>query len=396
MMRFDMDRLRGSDPTYAPLSFRVKAYFYWRASKPAIEAGYHKKPIRLPGVAGDGQDGIRAQKARDLTIEMMEWISGTEKPKVDPDCWQWIFGRYKGDEFSPMREVKDNTARSYLDDIAYLETAIGKSRVAATDYEFVKKFQRGMMDKGRSVDFISRKFRMLRIVAHYGRSLKPKEFRDVCDVLSGIRVMSPKPKSISPSEDQIMAIVAEADKAGEKGAALGFLLQWWLTLRAVDVRGQMLGAKGQKLRWADGLTWDMVDLQAGTIRKLISKTERSDAEPMEWDIGGIPDLMDRLNAIPIEQRVGPVVRRKNGLHFTKETYTTIFRACRTAAGVSDEVKNMDTRAGAINHAKRAGATPIQLQHQANHADLKTTTRYIREKSDSASQVIEMRTRAKQA
>ena len=119
-------------------------------------------------------------------------------------------------------------------------------------------------------------------------------------------------------------------------------------------------------------------------------------EALVFHFGAIPEIAQRLTAIPLEQRVGPVIRRKSGLHFTKETYGRVFRVCKSAAGIRNEVKNMDTRAGAINHAKKLGATPIQMQHQANHASLSTTERYIRERSESVAEVIALRTKAKPA
>ena len=51
---------------------------------------------------------------------------------------------------------------------------------------------------------------------------------------------------------------------------------------------------------------------------------------------------------------------------------------------------MDTRAGAINDANRKGATKVELQQAANHADGKTTERYIREKSVGANNVLRLR------
>lgn len=76
--------------------------------------------------------------------------------------------------------------------------------------------------------------------------------------------------------------------------------------------------------------------------------------------------------------------------FDRYRWSAKFRAYRTAAGVPDEVWMMDTRAGAITGAKRAGASKVLMQHQANHASDQTTNRYVREKSESISTVVQMR------
>jgi len=55
-----------------------------------------------------------------------------------------------------------------------------------------------------------------------------------------------------------------------------------------------------------------------------------------------------------------------------------------------------TRAGAINDAKHAGANPIAIRNAANHANIATTDRYLREREADANRVIVLRkTSAKQ-
>jgi hypothetical protein len=239
----------------------------------------------------------------------------------------------------------------------------------------------------------------LRIAASYGAALRIVGARDVKEVLAEMRFAGARPRTAAPTSDQIAAIIAKADEAGETSFALGLSLQWWLALRAVDVRGQWLRmAKGEiasgiirgGFRWADGLTWDMIDRDAGTLTKTPSKTEDVEAlqEPLVFDLTLIPDVRTRLLAMP--SRVGPVIVDRNGMPYRKESWSALFRKFRAAAEVPDTIWMMDTRAGAINDAKRKGASPIELQHQANHASLSTTNRYIRERSESANRVIQMR------
>ena len=179
--------------------------------------------------------------------------------------------------------------------------------------------------------------------------------------------------------------------------ALGLSLQWWLTLRAVDVRGQWLTGDAGGIRkngkyWADGLTWDMIDRDLTVLRKTPSKTEETLPDELVYDLMLVPDLRRRLAEIPNGSRVGPVIVQRNGVPYSKRRWATLFARYRKAAQVPDHIWCMDTRAGAINHAKRAGASHIELQHQANHAQASTTDRYIRERSESVNKVIQLRTR----
>ncbi|MCB2111816.1 MAG: recombinase, partial [Rhodobacteraceae bacterium] len=58
----------------------------------------------------------------------------------------------------------------------------------------------------------------------------------------------------------------------------------------------------------------------------------------------------------------------------------------------DSVWMMDMRAGAISEADRMGASREQLSQAAQHADIATTGRYVRNRSDAAAKVIELRQR----
>lgn len=388
-MRFDLTRLHGGDQTYAPGTFRAKNYLYWRAPKSYIDLGHTKAAVRLPGEIGDGRDLERAAKARELTRELLRWKDSLDVPKVQPGTWLWLIGRYKKDDISPFQDVKENTRENYLFHLSRWEEGIGAVEIAATDFPSIKRWQKAMEENGRSDHYIKAMFTMLRIIAGYGVALQVPGAMAVKAILGEIRFRSPKPRSVAPTEDQINAVIAAADAVGEHGFALGLSLQWWLSLRAVDVRGQHLG-KGDGKRWADGLTWDMVDLDAMTIRKTPSKTARSAPEEIIWDLSLLPDIVERLSAIPKDRRIGPVVTMKNGKPYTRRGWADRFAVHRKAAGVPDIVKAMDTRAAAINHGKRAGASKIELQHAAVHASGSTTERYLRERGDAANKVIQLR------
>ena len=133
----------------------------------------------------------------------------------------------------------------------------------------------------------------------------------------------------------------------------------------------------------------MVDLKAGSITKAASKTERHDGTAITWDLGPIPGLLDMLRAIPEDQRIGPVIKR-GGKPFEKEAYRNLWRRICAQVGVPMEVQMRDTRAGAINDAKRAGASLEDRQRMANHASLDTTERYNRGHDEVRNKVIKLR------
>jgi len=385
----------GSDPLYAPHTNRIKDYVYWRPGKRFVDAGFPKMPRRLPGKEGDDRAAERALLAREYTREMVSWFDG-DTPKVEPGTWKHLIGRYLSDEFSPYQEVKPNTQDEYRRNVRRWEDAIGTALVVHADLAELKLWQRTMRDNGRSAAYQKRQFTMLRLLVSYGKAIRFSGAADVQEVLSEMRVKGAKARSVSPTEAQILGIIAKADEAGDSMFGLGLSLQWWLTLRAVDVRGQWLKGDAGGIRkgvsyWADGLTWDMLDREVTTLRKTPSKTEEALPDSLVYDLTLLPDVRARLLAIPKEKRVGPIIVQGNGLPYSKRRWATLFARYRKAAGVPEHVWCMDTRAGAINHAKRKGASHVQMQHQANHALASTTDRYIRERSDSVNTVIKLRT-----
>lgn len=408
----------GGDPLYAPGLKRSKGHSYWAPPKKYAEAGYKVRNVRIDGSAEE----IAAQ-CRALTLEMLQWFEDQHKPKVQEGTWGLLIRRYLRDEFSPIQEVKGNTRSSYEWACNRWIEAIGGVRITETGYEDLVRWRRAAKDgqeardraenerrryrmaeepglslQLRKVDgtaYVKRMFTQLRMVASYGIVLRMDGIKDVRDTLAEMRISAPKPRTASPTQAQVEAIIAAADAAGDTGFALGIALQWWLTLRAVDVRGQMLPS-GDGKRWADGLTWDMIDRDITTITKTPSKTEEAMPDALVFDLTLIPDVRARLQAIPQDHRIGPVIRQTNGGTFDKRLWAGKWRKYADAAGVPAEIKMMDTRAGAINHAKRLGVDPVMIRNQANHASLTTTDRYLRERSDDANRVIEMRrTSAKQ-
>lgn len=385
-MAYDLDRLNGDDPTYAPGMFRAKDLYYWRPAPHLVKAGYRKDQPRLVGRDGDGRDLERAAQCRDFTREMLRWEEAEDRAKAKPGTWGWLIGRYKADDVSPFQEVKANTRADYRFSLDRWQEAIGDVGIADTDYTTIKRWEKAMIEKGRSLHYIKSMFTKLRIVAGYGIRLEVKRASEVKAILSEMRFRAAPPRTVYPTEAQVMAIVAEADRAGQGAYATGLLLQWWLTLRAVDVRGQFLDG-----RWADGLTWDMIDRDITTLRKVASKTAKTAPQAMEFDLMLLPDVRARLQAIPKDQRIGPVIKKANGQPFTKRHWSALFATFRTAAGVPDEVCMMDVRAGAINHAREAGASMEDRQRQAQHASPSTTEIYTRGHDEVRNRVIKLRT-----
>ncbi|MFD1913837.1 tyrosine-type recombinase/integrase [Halodurantibacterium flavum] len=386
----------GSDPLYAPGLVRTKRWFYWKPPAKYVKAGYVIRNVRLPGEDGDGRDAERALRCRELTQDMLTWYESPQI-KVEPGTWKWLIARYKSDEFSPYRDVKSNTRESYDYNIARWEESIGHLPLEEADHVQLMRWRAAMQAKGRSVSYIARMFRVLRIVVNYGAATGNKEAERIAGILSRVRIPAARPRSIAPTRAQIYAVIAAADAAGQTAFATGLMIQFEFALRAVDVRGQWLDAKAGETgiirhgkRWQDGLTWGMIDRDVTRITKTPSKTERHMEDEMVFDLTLVPELRARLQAIPPAERIGPVIKSRSGQPYARNVWARMFRRHAMTAGLPDDILLMDTRAGAITEARLAGANPYDLRDAAGHKLLATTDRYARARNEAVSNVVKIR------
>jgi hypothetical protein len=65
-------------------------------------------------------------------------------------------------------------------------------------------------------------------------------------------------------------------------------------------------------------------------------------------------LLPLLEAVPHDRRAGAVVKGAKGLPVRRDMYARWWRQIARAAGIPDEVWNMDARAGGASAAEEAG------------------------------------------
>ena len=102
-----------------------------------------------------------------------------------------------------------------------------------------------------------------------------------------------------------------------------------------------------------------------------------------------------LDAIAPNGRVGPVIVSSTGLPYDQKTWGKLWRRFARAGRVSDDVRCMDLRAGAISEADAKGATREKLSQAAQHTQIATTGRYVRNRSRAVAEVIDIRKRRNQ-
>lgn len=413
MTRFEGRPLDDSDPLFAPLIAydRKRGAAFWRPSAKWKKAGYKGGAIRLSGKLGDGQDAVRAAECRSHTRAMLVSLGHEGENPHPAGTWGWLIHRYLHDKFSPIQDVKANTREDYRQSCAYWQEAIGETLIEDFDYEEAKRIKMGMEGKGRSVSFIHRKFTMLRALAKYGCVQKDaavrKVAREVRGYLSDFSIQTPAARNVSPTREQILAVVHQADAAGHSAYAAGLFLQWTFALRGNDVFGHWLPDTGtggirrvirdkksgkpvREERWQDGLTWDMFEDDLTGFTKVVSKTRRSLPEPVRFEMVDVPELRSRLRLLMNGGKLGPVFLTGDGIPFTRTWRSHLFRSLARKAGLPDSIAMMDTRAGAITDGKRLGLKTEDMRDAAGHTDSRTTERYMRGRSDTIAKVVKIR------
>lgn len=382
----------GSDPLYAPGLARAGKYYYWRAPKKYVALGCKPNRMKLDGAT----ELDLAKQCRELTREMLSQF--TNDIHSDIGTWGWIIHRYRTDATSPYQDVKANTRTNYDMLLNAWAGEIGRSRIADANFQSAKRWEHQMRKCGRSKSWIHRMFSMLRTITNYGAMIEDQECIRFAAILSQMRFSKGKPSQTEGTDEEVTAIINMALEDGQTALALGWSLQWWFALRAVDVRGQWLprhdggsGITRGNMRWRDGLTWDMIDRDVTAMTKIISKTERSTGEVKTFDLTLVPEIRDLMLRTPPEARIGPViVNPRTQQPYTSRGWSQAWRRYREAAGIGAHVKNMGIRASALTQAARAGASPFDIRDAGGHANVTATDRYVRGKDVAAANVLKLR------
>jgi integrase len=383
-MNYDLQRLYGPDPEYAPSRKETNGCAYWRAPQKYIKAGYAVKSVRLHG---DFEQ--QAAKCRELTREMLEWHQNGEPVVVG--TFNELIARYRNDKFSPYQKVQLDTRRGYDDVIKRWKSSIGNVTVESVGFEDANLIIEAMKNNGRSDDYIARHMTQLRMIVGYGKVIQFPGAASLKEVLSFIKVKRPRPSQVAATREQVLAVVAAAEADGHKGFALGLLIQWWTAVRPVEVRGKKVRQPDGSMQWSSGLLWgEHIDVDATRMTKVFSKTEESTGADIDISLALLPDVRERLLSIPREERVGPVIRQSNGRVFDRHQWGKLWARYRTRCDIPAKVKVMHTRAGAISEARAMGVSKDDARDLAGHSNTTTTNIYERRKGDVQERVIQLR------
>lgn len=360
---------------------------YWVASPAAVRAGYTPKTVRL--LLDDGAELASpdvAARCRALWAEMQEFMAGVScAPQGAPvGSVAWLCDLYQSDVDSPYQRVRASTRPGYDRSLAIIRATVGARRI---DTVTGNDLRRWFASWGRAGENPRRAYgcvQLLRIVAKFGKGQRLAGCRDLSEILSDAEFPMPRGRRVAMTAEQAQAIVARAKEARFPSIALAVALQFSCALRQKDVIGEWVDG-----RWTSGLLWGEHVRAEWTLAKPTSKTNFK--EIAEFDLALLPMALTELQSVARERRIGPVVLDEtSGLPYRQRRFARRFREIARAAGVPDEVWNMDARAGAITDARAKGATREDAMAQATHTQAATNARYDRNRIAATSRVAHLR------
>jgi hypothetical protein len=140
--------------------------------------------------------------------------------------------------------------------------------------------------------------------------------------------------------------------------------------------------------WIGYFTWE--NIPGWRWRTRTSKSKYLAAA--DFDLARQSILHPLLERVPFDQRAGAVVKGEGGLPIQERSYRKWFRQIARAAGIPDEVWNMDARAGGATEADDAELIRAGL----THSNTNTTLRYIRRRGPKLDKLADVRNAARSA
>lgn len=402
------DRASGSlpphDPLYAPgLKRRARANgcaLYWIPPAKDVKAGY---PLKSMTIAAGTPELDAAAMCRGWWAELEAWRAG--KPE-GPERYTigWLVQRYLTDDASPYQGLRFRSQKNYLLNCREIEATLGKRRIDPVSHgamwqprivgEDVWRWHKnwstrdGKPTPGRARHLIVQ----FRSLISYAVTLGVPGARDLQAILSTMRFPTTPPRDVAPTWAQVMAVVDQAMKDGYLSVAITTLAQFELIERRTHIIGYWEGDQWRPGWVWSGITKDWVITYFQTKRGRVLR---------EFDLKRVPRLLELLQMVPEENRIGPVIlcERTRLTHlrlpWKERHYMSVWRTIARRAGVPDEVWSMDMRAGGATEADAIPeVTDRQLKDAGGWSNETTRDRYRRSKPRNAGIVIDLRQKAR--
>jgi hypothetical protein len=385
----------------------------WRARPDLITKGWIPRNVRLfqptpdRPAPGEPETIWIMDRANALQDEMLVWGRGGIEPEaIYHGTWASLIGCYKSDKDSPYGKKRYGTRKHYDTLCRRIVRDCGNANIEDTDARALLRLHDMWSGDGEKIAMGHSVMGMVRTLISFGSTLlKCPHCRALRSDLHEMRFKGAKPRNERLTAEMVEAIRAMAPSMGRRSIALAQAFQFDLMLRQKDVIGEWVPISepgvsdviDRNEKWLRGLRWEEIDNNL-ILRHTTSKRQK-DIDP---DLNLAPMVLEELRfmaGIPPgaslrRERLpatGPIViQETNGLPWNADEFRRYWRTVAKAAGVPNNVRNMDSRAGAISEATDAGAELEHVRHAATHSDIAMTQRYSRGSQDKVAKVMKLR------
>lgn len=299
---------------------------------------------------------------------------------------------YKADEDSPYQKLRFRSRETYGHFLKRIVEDHGDKRVKDIDAREVLRWYKDWSKRG--VAMAHGLIGHVRSALTYGATLlKCKDCRELKIVLADMRFAQAKPRDAALTADMAIAIRKAAHDAGLPSMALAQAIQFDCMLRQKDVIGEWVPIDEPGLsethhsgmKWLRGITWEEIDENL-LLRHTTSKRQKD----IEIRLSDAPMVMEELAKIERKAK-GPVIEYEaTGRPYSTPQYRQTWRKLANACGIPKNIRNQDSRAGAITEASEAGIPLEHIKHAATHSDIQMTARYSRNAADKTAEVLKLR------
>jgi integrase len=376
----------------------------WRASRPAIKAGFRPKWVSLTYLAQD--EAALIARCHRLIAEMKDWLSGrTGRDATFDGTIRSVINFWQVESSSPYHALEASSRHPYDIYARMIIETVGPRRIDALDGRDIRRWHAewsAPLEHGGKPRLAAARMAMivLKTALTFCATCRKPGCADLRDILADRRFSGPRPRTEAPSAAEVVAVRTAAHELDHGPAALAYALQFEGAMRQWDVIGKWVPLTDKKAsliidgndKWI-GPMWSQIDEHL-ILRYTPQKTQFTSGAQVVLDLTKLPMVMEELDKVPVEVRRGPLILNpRTGAPYKSETFRDLWRKAANRAGIKATVWNRDLRAAGVTEGRQAGAPSDDLAKQAGHANKRTTARvYDRDRLEAARRVAQARAR----
>jgi hypothetical protein len=304
---------------------------------------------------------------------------------------------YQLDKESPFHDTKYSTQRGYFSWMIALDKVAGRRRISALTGADLRVWHREVRrpakNGGRPRERLAYAvIQMIRILLAYGCEKGLQDCVKLTKMIEGMEfrkessektIGKPKKKAkvvmnYAQAEAIVLKGIASGTRRRGRSVAIATAAQFEFTISQIDAIGYWMPTRhvvitpdmivrGDKL-WRPGLTFE--DFESGILDLARLKTGHA----AQFDVMEYPLFQLALQAIPLDQRTGPMVTNEKGDPVRYRVFYGMYRDIADAAGVPKEVWSARARHGGGTEARASGASIEDTTDHMQKSDMEGTRR----------------------